>query len=193
MEAQIIRKRLDSILHELELSKRRVSELSNKIDSTYESLQLHKRALSAMQDIAQKIEQVIHQKIADTVTKCIVAVFGDKYNFDIELQKKRNKTEANLVFTHSNAQLDPISSCGGGVLDVASFALRVACISLMKCDKVIILDEPFKFVSKEYRSAIRELLEQLAESLDMQVIMVTHIPDICTGQIIDIEEICAAY
>ncbi|MEM2932335.1 MAG: hypothetical protein QXI61_05785 [Nitrososphaerota archaeon] len=175
------------------MNKRRISELSHKIDSASENLQLHKRALSTMQDIAQKIEQVIHQKIADTVTKCIVAVFGNKYKFDIELEKKRNKTEANLVFTHCNAQLDPISSCGGGVLDVASFALRVACISLMKYDKVVILDEPFKFVSKEYRSAIRELLEQLAESLNMQIIMITHIPDICTGQIIDIEEICAAY
>jgi len=81
-----------------------------------------------------------------------------------------------------------LDSDSGGVIDVASFALRLACIILRKpkLRKLLVLDEPFKFLSMEFRSMIREMLEKLAEDFGIQIIMVTHIPDLECGKIIQL-------
>jgi DNA repair exonuclease SbcCD ATPase subunit len=46
-----------------------------------------------------------------------------------------------------------------------------------------VLDEPFKFVSEEYRPRVRAMLEKLSAELDVQFIMVTHVPEFKTGTI----------
>jgi len=50
----------------------------------------------------------------------------------------------------------------------------------------LILDEPFRFLSIEYRPKIRELIQQLSEELDFQFIMVTHAQELEIGEIIRI-------
>jgi len=48
-------------------------------------------------------------------------------------------------------------------------------------------DEPFKFVSAGYRDGVRAMLQMLAAELGIQFIMVTHIPELRCGKIIEIE------
>jgi DNA repair exonuclease SbcCD ATPase subunit len=81
-----------------------------------------------------------------------------------------------------------LNSTGGGVVDVASFALRVACLILHRprLSKVMVLDEPFKFVSAQYRDRVRTMLERLSQDLDMQIIMVSHIDELETGKVIEL-------
>ena len=43
--------------------------------------------------------------------------------------------------------------------------------------KVLILDEPMRFLSQGYRSKAAEMLSLLSERLEMQIIMATHIPE----------------
>ena len=79
----------------------------------------------------------------------------------------------------SEAELDPLQSCGGGILDVAAFGLRLACLMLQRPQpaRVLILDEPFRFVSSHYRSNVRALLSELSQEMGVQIIMVTHIEE----------------
>ena len=71
---------------------------------------------------------------------------------------------------------------------MASFGLRVACLILRrpKVRRVLIMDEPFKFLSENYRSAVKEMLHNLSEKFQIQFIMVTHIDELKMGQIIEI-------
>jgi ABC-type nitrate/sulfonate/bicarbonate transport system ATPase subunit len=77
-----------------------------------------------------------------------------------------------------------MTSSGGGVLDVAAFALRLAAITLTKphARRIIIMDEPFRFVSEAFRSRIKDMLESLAEEYGFQFIMVTHIKELICGR-----------
>jgi ABC-type molybdenum transport system ATPase subunit/photorepair protein PhrA len=72
----------------------------------------------------------------------------------------------------------------GGVVDVAAFVLRLSCLMLSKpaVRRIIVLDEPFKFVSIEYRDNVRMMLEKLSSDFDIQFIMVTHIEELVTGK-----------
>jgi ABC-type sulfate/molybdate transport systems ATPase subunit len=93
-----------------------------------------------------------------------------------------------LRFSRREVEADPLSATGGGAIDVAAFALRVASLVLHrpKLSRMIVLDEPMKFVSAEYREGIRSMLEQLAADLDLQVVMVTHDEAYATGKVIEI-------
>jgi ABC-type Fe3+/spermidine/putrescine transport system ATPase subunit len=50
--------------------------------------------------------------------------------------------------------------------------------------RLLVLDEPFKFLSEQYRPAIRELIEQLAQELQFQFIVVTHIKELEMGDVV---------
>lgn len=152
--------------------------------------QLHaQQAQEILQLVAQAVQQQAHEKIATVVTTCLQAVFGDDaYEFRIEFERKRGRTEASLRFCRGGLELDPLTASGGGVVDVAAFALRVACLILHRprLSKLIVLDEPFRFLSAEYQENVRTMLEELAQDLKLQIICVTHNTALATGKIIEL-------
>lgn len=152
-------------------------------------------ARELVQEVAQKLQQAVHNQIAGIVSLGLKTVFSEPYTFKINFEKKRGRTEAQLIFERDGLELDPISAAGGGVIDVAAFTLRVACLSLSKpaLRPILILDEPFKNVSKTkgYLDQIPLLLEKLAEEMGLQIIMVTHIEELKVGKVIDLEELTA--
>jgi DNA repair exonuclease SbcCD ATPase subunit len=145
-------------------------------------------AQQAVQEIAAEIQQQAHRRIASVVTKCLQAVFEDDYELKIHFEQKRGKTEARIVFSKGGMEVDPLTASGGGVVDVAAFALRLACLTLRRPQlrRLVIADEPFRFLSAEYRPRVRVLLEQLAEELGMQFVIVTHFDDLRIGQVIEL-------
>lgn len=143
-------------------------------------------ALLKVKEIVQTIsldcQQQCQRRIAHVVTRCLEAVFGEgSMRFALLFEQKRGQTEVRGVLLDPEGhELDPLNSCGGGVLDVAAFGLRLACMMLMRPRpaRVLVLDEPFKFLSTTYRPAIVQLLQELSLEMDVQVIMVTHLPEL---------------
>jgi len=74
------------------------------------------------------------------------------------------------------------------VVDVAAFALRLSALMLSRPARrrVVVLDEPFKFVSAGYRDRVRAMLENLAPDLEVQFIFVTHIDELRCGHIVEV-------
>lgn len=145
------------------------------------------RAQEILQLIAQAVQQQAHERISEVVTSCLRAVFPeDPYEFEIRFERKRGKTEAILGFSRDGILVDPLTASGGGVVDVAAFALRIACLVLHRprLSRLVVLDEPFKFVSAEYRPNIRAMLLHLSKEMNVQIVMVSHIDDLEAGKII---------
>jgi DNA repair exonuclease SbcCD ATPase subunit len=42
---------------------------------------------------------------------------------------------------------------------------------------LIILDEPFKFISRDLQERAGEILKTLSKKMNLQILMVTHIPE----------------
>lgn len=142
-------------------------------------------AQKIVQAIAEAIQQEAHGRIAGVVSRCLAAVFEDPYEFRIVFEQSRGRTEARLVFARDGVEVNPIDSSGGGVVDVAAFALRLSCLMLSRPARrrVVVMDEPFRFVSKAYRPAVAMLLMQLAKELQVQFIIVTHFPELAIGKV----------
>jgi ABC-type molybdenum transport system ATPase subunit/photorepair protein PhrA len=54
--------------------------------------------------------------------------------------------------------------------------------------RLLVLDESFRFVSKEFRPGIAQLLEELSGELGVQIISVSHIPELEVGKVIRMGE-----
>lgn len=151
----------------------------------------HQHSLQAqtlIMELAQKVQAQAHKRISQVVSSCLDAIFDEPYEFRITFELKRGRTEAKLRFVRDGNEVSPMDASGGGAVDVAAFALRAACVVLHRprLQRVMALDEPFKFVSKDYRPAVRAMLEQVSRDLGMQIIMVTHDEAYETGKVIEI-------
>lgn len=185
LKKRVLRKKAD-----WDLIRKKVVEVKAKLEASQARVVDITEAQVFTQQIAQEIQQKAHARIAAVVSQCLEAVFDEPYTFKINFEQKRGRTEATLVFERDGMEVDPLTASGGGVVDVAAFALRLSCLMLSRppVRRMVVLDEPFKFVSEEYRGKVREMLEQLSKELNIQIIMVTHIPELETGTIIRLGE-----
>lgn len=140
------------------------------------------------QHVIQNIQESVHQQIANIVSGCLAVVFDDPYTFKILFERKRGRTEARCIYERRGRQVDPMGASGGGTVDVSAFALRLASI-LMKHPqprKLIIMDEPFKFVSPGFRNNVCRMLEQLVADFGFQFILNTSDQEFMTGKVIQL-------
>ena len=189
MNLDQIKNRLDGHVSNWKRARQRVEEedIAFKNATVY-----HENVIKAQkitQQVAEDTQRIAHERIASVVTKCLQDVFGKKYEFKIMFDQKRGKTEARLVFIKNDVEIDPASSCGGGVLDVAGLALRIACMALSRprVRNLLILDEPLKFVSEDYRETVAEVVKDIADKMNIQILQITHIPEFMIGKVISIE------
>lgn len=158
-----------------------------------ESARLALTDAAAARDLVQRLAvdaQVrAHRQVAAVVTECLRAVFGAAaYEFRVRFERRRGKTEADLVFVRDGQEFDPVGSTGGGVVDVGAFALRLAALILGRpaYRRVLLLDEPMKHLSRDHAPRVRELLERLCADLNMQIVLVTHNPDLACGAVVEL-------
>ncbi len=183
------RKQTNLLLNDLHSAKKQYKEEKKNLKQEKKELDHTKEAQIITQHIAQTIQQQAHKRIEGVVGKCLEAVFGDEYGFKIRFERKRGKTEAQLLLLKQGHEIeDVLNSDSGGVVDVASFALRLSNIVLAKprLRRIIIMDEPFRNLDMQNRERVRILLEELAKDFKVQFIIVTHEIAFQTGKVIEI-------
>ena len=148
----------------------------NSIKEYNENLQ---KARVLIAEAGKYTQSYLKDYIESMVTTALQAVFEEDYQFVIDFDIKRNKPEAKLSLKLRGEETDPKDSCGGGVLDVASFALRVVLWSIEnpKSSNVIILDECFKFLHGKMENA-SQLLKKLSKDLNIQFIIVSQLDEL---------------
>lgn len=183
------RKKVNTLLGDLNSAKSQCKEEKKNLKQAEKELEHIKEAQTITQQIAQMVQQQAHRKIEGVVTKCLEAVFGDEYGFKINFERKRGRTEANLLLLKDGHEIeDVLNADSGGVIDVAALALRLACIVLTKpaLRRIIIMDEPFRNLDIQNRERVRILLEELARDFKVQFIIVTHELAFQTGKVIEL-------
>ena len=143
-------------------------------------LKQSEEALHILQHVSKETQSMLEYRISELVTLALASVFDNPYEFKIKYETKRNKTEASLWFVREGEYVHPLDAAGGGVVDVASFALRVTLWSIAspKTDNVIVLDEPFKMLSQDLQYKAGKMLKEISDKLGLQFIMVSHVEDL---------------
>lgn len=155
----------------------------------YHQSTIEARAL--LQTAAEQIQKLVEAKMSSLVTSALNSVFDEPYTFRVEFVKKRNNVECLLIFEKDGVVFDkPVDSIGGGALDVASFALRIAFHQIIKNQSTIFLDEPMKYLSENLHDKAGELMQKISEKLGVQLIIITHLSKLLPygDKVFDIQE-----
>ena len=170
------RQKLNEELAERKLLKTRLKEEQNRSEELNRKNKSLEKVRSVFQEAGTRTQQRIENHISQIVSTALASIWDDPYEFELEFVIKRGKTEANIWFVRNDAKFSPMDTAGGGAIDVASMALRIAAWSINKNTRpIIILDEPFKNLSENLQDRAASMLRMLSEKLDLQIIMVSHI------------------
>ena len=182
-----LRSSIDQAVFKYKHAVKAVEDETVGLETVEKLLISHKQAIEIVQLIAQSVQQAVHSRISAVVTSCLEAILDDPYEFCITFERKRNRTEAFITFKRDELEVEPMDAAGGGAVDVAALALRIACLSLKKdARQTLILDEPCKFLSQDLQPRLRPLIEELSQRLGIQFIVVTHMDALRLGQTIDL-------
>lgn len=158
---------------------RTINEKKNIIKQNEQSLLDHSEALEILKKVALKTQQQLKVHISEIVTLAMNAVLEDPYEFVVNFVEKRGKTECELKFFRDGKTFDPLEEAGGGAIDIASLALRIASWTMENPRKsnTIILDEPLKNLNeggqgKQEKASM--IIKELSKKLNIQFIIITH-------------------
>lgn len=187
-DLKALRQRVDKKIAALNVARSSCKNIGGNLDEADERFGDAKEAQELAQQVAQHVQQQAHDQIAKVVSQCLSAIFDEPYVFQIHFERKRGRTEARLTFERDGLEVDPLTASGGGVVDVASFALRLSCLILNKPSlrRFIVMDEPFRFLSVDYRPRVAELLKTLSEEMDAQFLMITHDEVLKIGKVVEL-------
>lgn len=127
-----------------------------------------------LQVVAQRTQSQLKVHIKDIVQLALDSVFPGEFDFDIDIQIKRGKTEIKLIFNVDGEEINPVDADGGGAVDIAAMALRIAVWGLGGTRQTIILDEPFHNLSESLQQSGAELIKEISNELGVQFIVITH-------------------
>lgn len=179
-----------ALRRDLEQRKGRKAQLDEDLKQTAldlrqasRDLKKHQEAREVIKMVALRTQEHLQYHISETVTGALRAVFPDPYEFVVEFVERRGRTECDLLFKRGDMSVDPLTAAGGGAVDVAAFALRVAAWSMMRprSRALLILDEPFRYLSADLLPRAGEMLQEVASRLGLQVLLVTHAEELVAG------------
>jgi len=155
-----------------------IRKLGMEIKYAKRDLRQQEKAREIIKAVGLKTQQQLQFHISDITSLALEAVFSDPYKLVTEFVERRNKTECDLYFERDGSRVDPLSASGGGTVDVAAFALRIASWSMQypHSNPVIILDEPMRFLSVDHQEQASMMLKEVSEKLGLQFIIITHEP-----------------
>ena len=166
--------RYDDVCLSLEKNKGKLEEARDTMDEIIEA----QRIIKIAADIAQSQIKV---HLENLVSKALEIVFPEKpYKFDVTFKPVGDRYDTVLSFVRNGIKRKPKRSSGGGALDVASLALRLALWKLSKKDNFMMLDEPLKFLSEDKHEFGGQLIKELSKELEIQFLIATHTP-VITG------------
>lgn len=171
-----------------ELLEGQLVTLQQQAKDLEEALLVEERALLVLQGFSERLRMECQQKVEALVTMGLQTVFEAPYEFVIESSIQRNVVSMRFLLRTplkdgGHFETDLYDSVGGGILDVVSFLLRVIVLSMVrpKLSRVLLLDEVFSHVSRAHLTNVAVLLRKLSDSLGLQIILVTHSPELGEG------------
>ena len=172
-----IRKQIEQLKGKKEEIKNDINKTQIKIKFQTKKLLRYEKALEIVKIVGLETQKELEYHLAEQVSLALAAVFDDPYELKVEFIERRGKTEADILFQRRELKRKPIGNVGGGAIDVASFALRIAYWS-MRQDKrtrpVFILDEPFSGLKgEEANKRALELVSLFSSEFGIQIIMIS--------------------
>lgn len=165
----------DSLKQKLESTEKRLTD----IDATTDKLVRTSQFLQTLSDVTR---QQIIDRISSIVTDALQKIKDPNLIFKMKLSTGRNQVDVSFVVVEKDTghELDILHSSGGTIADLITFPLKVSLLLKWspQLSRLLLMDEQFKFVAVQDREALAEFIRQISEKLNLQTLLVTHMPEL---------------
>ena len=182
-----IREGLRALSVELEVAKRKRAEITQDISRLKCEVEDDKEKCVILNNSSEVIKKAISDRrgaICDNLsslgTNALQYALGSN-DLEMKIVERDYRdsicSDVKVVNASTGLETPILGAKGGGVMDIVNTAMRIGILNFLRdpaIDGPIILDEPYKQLSKEYQPAIAELLRQIVENFGRQVILSTH-------------------
>jgi len=176
MNLQTIRQRLEQQKGQKIQIEQSITQLKESLTDIKRNIRRHEQAREIVRAVGIETQRQLQFHISDITSLALDAVFPDPYELKVEFVERRNKTECDLKFVRDDMEVDPLTASGGGAIDVAAFALRIASWSMQRprTRSTIILDEPFKHLKgAEANLKVLHMISEISRKIGVQIIMIS--------------------
>lgn len=163
-----------------------LTKSSQSITNLHKELEESKQLLLSTVQYAREEAKDILEGLVTKALRYLLQ--DDTITFLIEINDLKNRTECDFYVVEDGQKRNPLNCSGGGVADIIATVLRFSLIQAHNQIKIeddeynqdvdnlspIILDEPFKHLSQGKVEGAGEFLRKIYESLDRQLVIVTH-------------------
>ena len=193
--------RLESFTEEIKKQKESLIKLKGVKEQLEKQIKEEEDALVNLQD-EQKLNsqaslfmlsEIVDRRqsqlnvIQSIATSALQQIYGDEYSLKFDTFEEQRKDGVNnfrieikIVSPHNGEEMETglLNERGGGLIEVVSFALRIAALKWLKYNGPILLDEAWKSMSNDYKiDQVVQFLREVTDSTGRQVILVTHMFD----------------
>lgn len=162
----------DQVQTDLNRKQQEVEALSQRIELLLKVGELFRSLMDKMvYDQVKTIESI--------VTEGLQSIFHDQdLHFESDVSTKYNRIAIDFLIRQGDDEMairgKPLESFGGGPSSIASLVLRVLTLLRLKRFPILLLDETLAAVSDDYLDQAGAFLAKLAESSNMDILLVTH-------------------
>ena len=155
-----------NLLQRISLLDKDIDDCDRNLKGVIESRQYYKKAIDLI------YEKSI-QELKDVLNSALSYIFKDKsLEVDIQLSDKRGKS-LTFIITNNGRKVSLKRGMCMGVKCVISCILHIYYLQC-KNSKILMLDEAYSNISKNYISDFFDFLSKLCEKLQFTLILITH-------------------
>jgi DNA repair exonuclease SbcCD ATPase subunit len=157
--------------------KNRVDELTTELGTLDSETNVLTFASTTLEQLLKSVSVESVESIESLVTYGLKVSFPDQnLRFKIKIDQKRGSQHFEPILIHKEVEAPILLAFGGGAAAVVSLLLRIIVIRRFGLAPVLLLDEPFAYVSAEYVPNVAKLLRELSDQLGFTFILVSHQP-----------------
>jgi len=157
----------------LSKDKNKLSQEINNLEIEVVDLKEAREVVSAASILAQDSTKLIFESL---VSQALKTVFGEEYSFVLESRYFRNQPEMEMFVVENGVKYSPKDEKGGAIIDILSFISRIVSWAIMspRPRNTILLDEPFRCLSKDALPFLAQLIQDISDELEVQILYITH-------------------
>ena len=177
--------KIDSLSKKIEQAKGKRDQLQKQlisVQSNIESLKASIERKTMAKEVLDKLVELENKSVIGDlerlVTDGIRSIWGGNYEFKVVMGNRGDSTTAQFKLFRNGKETSIMDAHGGGMVQVVAFLARLILLLKIKpkLKQVLLLDEPFVYLSQDYHSQMADLLGKLVKDLGIKLLMVTHQP-----------------
>jgi len=180
-----VMKKLSTLEKSLAVKRSKEQELlaeKEKLEKDIEDLKItdYEKCGMLLKRMSGKQKKIACVRLEELGTAALQYSLGPDYEMKIHYFEGKGNSkpylDTKIKDRVTGIETDPIDENGGGVVDIVSIALRLVVMQTYEptIDGPILMDEPFKMVSKEFIPMLSQFTKNVSQDFGRQIIMVTH-------------------